>query len=150
MKLTNQQIGKCGELIVQYKLLSHGIESAPLTTDAGIDLVAFSSKKSTALTIQVKTNQKPKPGGGKGKLLIDWWIPEKSPANIFAFVELEKERVWLVEAKLLPKLAQQNPEGKYHFYMYTDPTSKPRKDGLQSNDYEFERYLLENLVHNFF
>lgn len=51
LKLTTQQIGKCGELIVQYRLLSNGIESAPLTTDAGIDLVAFSNKKNMAVTI---------------------------------------------------------------------------------------------------
>lgn len=150
MKLTTQQIGKCGELIVQYRLLSHGIESAPLTTDAGIDLVAFSNKKNIAVTIQVKTNMKPKPGGGKGKLSIDWWIPEKSPADLFAFVELKKERVWLVESKRISELAQQHPVGKYHFFMSTDPTSKPRKDGLMLNDYEFERYLLENVVHKLF
>jgi hypothetical protein len=150
LKLTTQQIGKCGELIVQYRLLSHGIESAPLTTDAGIDLVAFSNKKNIAVTIQVKTNQKPKPGGGKGKLSIDWWVPEKSPSDLLAFVELKRERVWLVETKILPKLAQQHPEGRYHFFMSTDPTSKPRKDGLKFNDYEFERYLLENVVHKLF
>jgi hypothetical protein len=38
--MTKQQIGKSGELLVQYKLLLHGIESSPLTTDSGIDLVA--------------------------------------------------------------------------------------------------------------
>ena len=39
--LTTQQRGRCGELLVQYILLKHGIESAPLTTDTGIDLVAY-------------------------------------------------------------------------------------------------------------
>ncbi len=41
VKLAIQQIGKCGELLVQYMLLKHGVESAPLTTDPGIDLVAL-------------------------------------------------------------------------------------------------------------
>jgi len=40
-KLATQQIGRCGELLVQYILLKHRIESAPLTTDVGIDLVAY-------------------------------------------------------------------------------------------------------------
>jgi len=53
-KLTTQQIGKLGELLVQYRLLSFGIESAHLTTDSGIDLVAYSPNRNTAFT-QEKT-----------------------------------------------------------------------------------------------
>jgi hypothetical protein len=40
-KRTTRQLGKSGELPVQYRLLGNGIESAPMTTDVGIDLVAF-------------------------------------------------------------------------------------------------------------
>ena len=40
-ELTTAQIGKAGELLVQQQLLLHGIESAILTTDTGIDLVTF-------------------------------------------------------------------------------------------------------------
>jgi hypothetical protein len=36
-KFTTQQIGKLGELLVQYRLLSFGIESAHLTTDSAGD-----------------------------------------------------------------------------------------------------------------
>jgi hypothetical protein len=39
--LTSLQIGRCGELLVQHRLLKLGIESAALTTDTGIDLVAY-------------------------------------------------------------------------------------------------------------
>jgi hypothetical protein len=35
-------IGAAGELLVQYKLLKQGIDSAAMTTDSGIDLVAYS------------------------------------------------------------------------------------------------------------
>ena len=42
--LNTQQVGSCGELFVQYKLLKLGIESAPMTTDYGIDLVALDPK----------------------------------------------------------------------------------------------------------
>jgi hypothetical protein len=55
MDLTTQHIGAAGELLVQYKLLKHGIDSARLTTDSGIDLVAYSPKDNKANTIQVKT-----------------------------------------------------------------------------------------------
>ena len=65
-KLTTQQIGRLGELLVQYELLRNGIESAPITTDAGVDLVAYSEIRGRSFTIQVKTNLAPKPGGGEG------------------------------------------------------------------------------------
>jgi hypothetical protein len=147
MEISKAQIGKAGELLVQLKLLLYGIESAPLTTDSGIDLVAYSSRQQDAITIQVKSNLKAKPGGGKGKLAIDWWAPEDSPAKIFAFVDLERTRVWLIKTSELAQLAQQNPKGRYHFFMSVDPTAKSRRDGKPSHDYEFEKYLLENRVH---
>lgn len=40
MKLTTAQIGRCGELLVQYALPSRGVESAPMSTDTGIDLMS--------------------------------------------------------------------------------------------------------------
>ncbi|MCK5073016.1 MAG: hypothetical protein KAQ98_06285, partial [Bacteriovoracaceae bacterium] len=69
---TTQHIGKAGELLVQYKLVKYGIDSAAMTTDSGIDLVAYSPKNMRAYTIQVKTQEKPSPGGGKGKLAMAW------------------------------------------------------------------------------
>ena len=53
---TTQQVGRCGELLVQYRLLRLGVESAPMTTDSGIDLVAFDPKRQAVVTIQVKTS----------------------------------------------------------------------------------------------
>jgi len=149
-KLTTQQIGKCGELLVQYHLLQNGIESAPMTTDSGIDLVAYSTKGNKALTIQVKTNQKPKPGGGKGKLAIDWWIPQKSDAQLFAFVDLSTQKIWLVKHTEMDSLAQQKPTGRYHFFMIVDPEAKDRKDKKKFRMYEFEKYKLENRLKSIF
>jgi hypothetical protein len=150
MNLSKQQIGRCGELLVQQKLLLHGIESAQMTTHSGIDLVAYSARKREALTIQVKTNWKAKPTGGKGKLAIDWWIPEKSPADVFAFVQLERNRVWLIQSHEIPSLAQQHPRGRFHLCMYVDPAAVHRGEGKPLQDYEFEKYLLENQVHKIF
>src|SRR5687767_5493305 len=95
-KLTTAQIGKCGELLVRMRLLMHGIESAEMTTDAGIDLVAYSPASKTAITIQVKTNLAPKPGGGTGKNALDWWTQEASPAQAHALVDLSTDRIWLL------------------------------------------------------
>jgi len=93
--LRKAQIGRCGELLVQYRLLKHGIESASMTTDAGIDLVAYSPRSGQAVTIQVKANLQPKPAGGRGKKLLSWDLRETSPAQMVALVDLSTERVWL-------------------------------------------------------
>ena len=145
-KLNTQQIGKLGELLVQFRLLSIGVESAHLTTDSGIDLVAYSNIRKEAITIQVKTNLKPKPGGGKGKLALDWWVPDNSPAEIFALVDLSENRVWAFTRDEMKLKAQQQPEGRFHFYIYTDTEVKRRKESPAASLLEFEEFLLENRV----
>jgi hypothetical protein len=41
------QIGASGVLLIQYRLLKQGIDSAPMTTDAGIDLAVYGPKLAT-------------------------------------------------------------------------------------------------------
>ena len=62
-KLQTLAIGAAGELLVQYGLLKHGIDSARMATDSGIDLVMYVPGTTTAATIQVKTNFAPTPAG---------------------------------------------------------------------------------------
>lgn len=151
MKPTKAQIGRAGELLVQMKLLMHGIESAPLTTDSGIDLVAFSDKRNDAITVQVKSNLSAKPGGGgKGKLHLDWWVPENSPAELYAFVDLSRSRVWLIKSLEVVEVAQQHPKDRYHFFYGNRCNGKKSRDGKPVHEYEFERYLLENRLHELF
>lgn len=146
--LTTAQIGKCGELLVQLRLLRHGIESSPMATDTGIDLVAYSPATRRSLTIQVKTNRRAKPGGGKGALALDWWMPATSPAELFALVELEGDRIWLFSHDEAERVAQQRPEGRLHFYMYIDDQAEPRGTGKHVR--EFENYLMERRISKFF
>ena len=149
-KLTKQQIGRAGELLVQYRLLKYGIDSAPLTTDSGIDLVAYSPVRKEALTIQVKTNAKPKPGGGKGALALDWRLDRTSPADLVALVNLESEEIWLFTLEEFIEAAQQQPErGDLHFYMYVDSVVKTRT-GKKALKYQFSEFLLENAVYRIF
>ena len=144
MALTKAQIGRCGELLVQYALLSREVESAPMSTDAGIDLVAYSAKTCLPQTIQVKTNLRPKPGGGKGKAALDWWLPHESPAQLIALVDLSSPRIWLLKTTEIPSIAQQKSKTKFHIYMYTDPTHRSKKAGRLALAHEFGRYLIEN------
>ena len=150
MKLSTAQIGKAGEVLVQYRLLLLGIESAPMTTDTGVDLVVYAPTQEEALTIQVKTNLKPKPGGGKGKYALSWWIADSVPAQLIALTDLSTESVWLLKRDEFFEIAQQNSSGRSQLYVYTDPTVKSKKVGPVSYLYEFERYKIANRVHELF
>ena len=148
--LRTAQIGRCGELLVQYHLLLRGIDSSPMSTDVGVDLVAYSPAKAQPFSIQVKTNLKAKPGGGKGKAALDWWVPIELPAQLVAAVDLSSQKIWLFLREEIATLAQQTSSGRHHLYMYTDPTHRARKQGRLAHMYEFERYLLENRAHDIF
>jgi hypothetical protein len=144
------QIGKCGELFVQFQLLLAGIESAPLTTDSGIDLVAYSPRTSKPVTIQVKTNLKPKPGGGAGSLALDWWVGVDTPADYVAMVDLSSTNAWLFSIKEIASLAQQKSSGRYHLYMYINAATKPKKQGRAVYVHDFEKYLFQTRLSKIF
>lgn len=94
--MTTQHIGAAGELLVQYKLLKLGIDSARMTTDAGIDLVVYSPGDRSATTVQVKSNRASKPAGGRGPLSRSWFFPDDCPADVVAFVALDADMAWLM------------------------------------------------------
>ncbi len=144
-KMKTAQIGRCGEMLTQYNLLLRGVESAPMTTDSGVDLVAYSPVNGHAVTIQVKTNLKPKSGGGKGKAALDWWLSAESPAQYVALVNLATEQIWLLSHADMLELAQQKSKNKVHFYMYIDSAVKT-KTGRLAHCCDFEKYLLEKRI----
>ncbi len=149
MKKTTQHIGAAGELLVQYKLLKNGIDSASMTTDSGIDLVAYSPKNSRPFTIQVKTQEKPTYGGGKGKLSLGWNLRDKSPAELVAVADLSTDNVWLFTHAEYEKLAQQHSTtGNFKLYMYVDETVNTKK--VMALISQFEQYKLENRIITFF
>ncbi len=90
-----QHIGAAGELLVQYQLLKLGIDSARLTTDAGIDLVVYAPGDRSASTVQVQANLGPKQAGGRGPLSRGWHFPHQCPAQLVALVALDTDTVWL-------------------------------------------------------
>jgi hypothetical protein len=149
MMNTTQHIGSAGELLVQYKLLKFGIDSAAMTTDSGVDLVAYSPKNNRSFTIQVKTKEKPSRGGGKGKLLLAWDLRDSSPAELVAVTDLSTDGVWLFTHAEYERYAQQHSEkGIMKLYMYVDESINTKKEmALMS---QFEQFRLENRVITFF
>jgi hypothetical protein len=121
-----------------------------MSTDTGIDLVAYSPSRALPVTIQVKTNLKPKPGGGKGKLALDWWVPDTTPAELVALTDLSTEKVWLFTLEELRFHAQQRSSGRLHIYMYTDPTVRSRNTTNLVHVREFEQFLLPNVAESVF
>jgi hypothetical protein len=119
-----------------------------MTTDSGIDLVAFEPSSRRAITIQVKSNLRPKPGGGRGAPALNWWISETSPADLVALVELKTDIVWLLSHAELEACAQQRSSGRLHFFFYLDATVRPRKPHRLASD--FERFRLEHRIGDFF
>jgi hypothetical protein len=113
-------IGAAGELLVQYKLLKSGIDSARMTTDSGIDLVMYvPGLRGGASTVQVKTQEAPGRAGGKGGLTLGWRFPHSCPADWLACVDLSSDRAWLFRTDEARELAQQhNPGGTRLLYWY--------------------------------
>jgi len=136
--LKTVQIGASGVLLIQYRLLKCGIESAPMTTDDGIDLVAYSPKIERAVTIQVKTCLRPKPAGGKGRASLDWWLPKASPAELVGLVNLESDQAWLLRQDEFVAKSQQQPMRGLHLYFYADQNYSARK-GCHERDFELCR-----------
>jgi hypothetical protein len=145
--MKTSQIGAAGVLLIQYKLIKNGIESAPMTTDDGVDLVAYSSASGQAVTIQVKANLRPKRAGGRGALCLDWWLSEKNQAELIGLADLSTDAAWLFTRDEFRQCAQQRSNGRIHFYFYTDPTYKARAGSSVS---EFERFRLENRLPDLF
>ena len=108
--MSTQHIGAAGELLVQYQLLKMGIDSARMTTDAGVDLVVYAPGDRSASTVQVKTNMSAKPAGGRGPLSRGWYFPDQCPAQLLAFVALDTDTAWLFTLKEAQELAQQHSE----------------------------------------
>ena len=139
-ELSKLQIGAAGVLLVQYRLLSLGIESAPMTTDTGIDLVAYSTKSHKAVTVQVKACLQSKPAGGKGRPLLNWKMRASSPAELVALVDLSTDNVWLLEHSDFEKRCQQHhaKTDMLQLYFYTEPDYKA-KLGSHENDFTKDR-----------
>ncbi len=141
--LTTQQRGKCGELFVQYILLKYGIESAPLTTDTGIDLVAYPRTATGSwlagkpATIQVKTSTH---RGDTGGMWIEWNLSEDCPADCVATVDIERNKLWLFKFADFKGVAKRAGRGQLRLW-WVLPECASKKDRRHEND--FTKYEID-------
>lgn len=141
------QIGASGVLLIQYRLLKHGIESAPMTTDRGIDLVVYAPKIERALTVQVKTCLKPKAAGGKGRPSLDWWLLQECPAEFIGLVNLQSDMVWMFSKDEFRCKAQQSTPDRLHLYFYVEDDYKAKP---KTHISDFVSYRLEHRLPTLF
>lgn len=140
--MSTQHIGAAGELLVQYRLLKMGLDSARLTTDSGVDLVVYSPTTAQAITVQVKTVQEPTPAGGRGKLAVGWNFPHDLHAQVLATVVLSEDAVWLFTMAEARSLAQQHSDrGVRRLYWYTDPATS-QVNGVPLRQADMDAHLL--------
>ncbi|MFL7892292.1 MAG: hypothetical protein ACK2UM_06160 [Anaerolineales bacterium] len=147
--MNHQQISRCGELLLQYKLLLLGIESSSMKAGIDIDLVAYSSRNRRAYTIQVKTNEKPTPSGENGQLTLGWWVPDDCSADLVAFVNLSTNSVWLFSTGEISKYAQKHYRGRQNFSFNVNPASDAR-DNQKIQLLQFEDFTVEKRASVFF
>ena len=93
-------------------LLRHGVDSAPLTTDPGIDLIAFREVKQKPVTIQVKTStHRGEQGDPSGIKWLEWWVSIECPADYIATVDFEREKCWLFSTEEFRQKGGRSGEG---------------------------------------
>lgn len=88
----NNILGKLGELLVQIRLLEHGVEAAPPLTDSGNDLIAV--KGDIIKTFQIKTHSGPgrrARSNRKYDILVDVNIERDEEGKIL----LDQSRIYL-------------------------------------------------------
>lgn len=144
--MTAQHIGAAGELLVQYQLLKHDIDSARLTTDSGVDLAAYSPSTSRAVTIQVKSVLRATTAGGKkgAPPTVGWWFPADLKSDLLATVLLETDTVWLfTRREALDWARQHNARGNCQLYWYIDEERVP-PGGWHTNVMDY--FKLDNRV----
>lgn len=138
--MSTLHIGTAGELLVQYRLIRLGIDSARMTTDSGIDLVAYPPESRRTFTVQVKTVEKSTPAGGKGKDAAGVVFARDCPAERLAIVRLSDERIWLLPIADALRLSRQE---RPRLYFFVDSATAPT-GSLTERD--MEPYLLERQI----
>ena len=133
------QVGRSGELLVQYKLLKFGIDSAPMTTDRGVDLVAIESSSKRTVSIQVKTATH-----REGGSWIIWSMTKQCVADYVAAVDLRRDKGWLFTKDEFERLAK---SGRWLWWYI--PGHRPKR-AKSTPEEHFARYEIDVVIPGLF
>jgi hypothetical protein len=140
-RMGTHAIGSAGELLVQYQLLKHGIDSARLTTDSGINLVMYVPGTRDAVTVQVKAAERPFRDGGTGPFIIGWFFPRACKAHWLAGVDVSRDMVWLFRTEDALHYASGNTENVFLYRRIRN--ARGPKAPIED---DFEKYRLDNVI----
>ncbi len=142
-ELTSQQVGRCGELLVQYHLLKEGIESAPMTTDSGIDLVAFSSGVAAAkpITIQVKTSRH---RSDQTSAWVLWEVPGDCHTDYVAIVDLDRNKAWMLPTQEFLQKGTKAGSNRRLLWSVDSRWKSPHAEA------DFQRYEIDSIAGSLF
>ena len=145
VELNTQQIGRCGELFVQYTLLRHGVDSAPMTTDPGVDLIAFRNVKQKPVTIQVKTStHHSKQCDPSGDKWLEWRVSDKclTEVDYVAVFDFERQKCWLFSNEEFIRWGVRSGEGRRLWWPIPEYEYEraPRKEG------QFTEFEIDNVI----
>lgn len=146
MALNKQQVGKCGELLVQYELLRQGIESAPMTTDYGIDLLAFDPETHKAVSIQVKASGRHEDSTSRW---VEWNMPEECIADYVAVVDIERDMIWLFTKNEFNSITTSTGGDGRRLWWYV-PGHKPPTSRLTREEKDFVGNKIDAVISTLF
>lgn len=104
--MDKNQIGALGVLKVQSDVLSLGVDSARLTTDYGVDLVAYGLHLKKPITIQVKATAGAKHRERAKRVAWPLTKGKEGLADVFAFVDVrtQDKDIWYLTRRDFAKL----------------------------------------------
>ncbi len=131
---------------MQYKLLGFGIDSAPMTTDYGIDLLAFDPKTHKAVSIQVRASSH---HGDMASQWVEWNMPKQCVAQYVAVADIEQDKVWLFTKDTFEKVAS-STGGKGRRLWWYVPESGYQSSQLNKNEDPFKEYEMASVIPSLF
>jgi len=144
-KLGTQAIGAAGELFFQYHLIKRGIDSARLTTDAGIDLAMYVPGTLAAHTIQVKATNTHYPDKMMNRLQLWWPFPVTCKAQWLGVVDLTRDLAWLLPMEdALREARGRDKKGTTYLMWYVG--ERPKRATKVEGEGHFDRYVLDAAI----
>ncbi|MBI2172094.1 MAG: hypothetical protein HYU30_08780 [Chloroflexi bacterium] len=133
------QTGAYGQLLVQIKLLRLGIDSARMTTDYGVDLVAFDPETKRRFTIQVKAGRH----RGKVDKWVEWSTTKELVADYIALVDIQRDMAWLFSKDTFIRISTNIGNMGRRLWWY--PLGHvPERTTLKRREEDFEKNTVEN------